>query len=52
MHQVPEDYFGERVAERFDERYAHLADSAVVDPIAKSMPSRRHFATCGRRSLT
>jgi SAM-dependent methyltransferase len=30
---VPEDYFGERVAERFDERYAHLADPAVVDPI-------------------
>jgi SAM-dependent methyltransferase len=30
---VPEDYFGERVAERFDERYADLADPAVVDPI-------------------
>jgi SAM-dependent methyltransferase len=30
---VPEDYFGERVAERFDERYAPLADPAVVDPI-------------------
>ena len=30
---MPEDYFGERVAERFDERYAHLADPAVVDPI-------------------
>ena len=30
---MPEDYFGERVAERFDERYAHLADPAVVDPM-------------------
>jgi hypothetical protein len=26
-------HFGERVAERFDERYAYLADPAVVDPI-------------------
>ena len=31
---MPKDYFGERVAERFDERYAHQADPAVVDPIA------------------
>ncbi len=30
---MPEDHFGERVAERFDERYAHKADPAVVDPI-------------------
>jgi SAM-dependent methyltransferase len=30
---MPEDYFGEHVAERFDERYAHLAEAAVVDPI-------------------
>lgn len=30
---MPEDYFGERVAERFDERYADLSDPAVVDPI-------------------
>jgi hypothetical protein len=30
---MPEDYFGEHVAERFDERYAHQADPAVVDPI-------------------
>jgi SAM-dependent methyltransferase len=30
---MPEDHFGERVAERFDERYAHQADPAVVDPI-------------------
>jgi Methyltransferase domain len=31
---VPEDYFGERVAARFDERYAHLAEPPVVEPIA------------------
>ena len=30
---MPEDYFGEHVAERFDERYAHTASPAVVDPI-------------------
>jgi SAM-dependent methyltransferase len=30
---VPEDYFGERVAERYDERYADLADRKVVEPI-------------------
>jgi SAM-dependent methyltransferase len=30
---MPEDYFDERVAERFDDRYADLADPAVVDPI-------------------
>src|SRR2546421_5065801 len=30
---MPEDHFGERVAECFDERYAHLADADVVDPI-------------------
>jgi len=30
---VPEDYFGEHVAERFDERYAHQSDPAIVDPI-------------------
>ena len=30
---MPEDYFGERVAARFDERYAYQADPAVVDPI-------------------
>src|SRR6266511_2614329 len=28
-----EDYFGERVAERYDERYAYQSDPAVVDPI-------------------
>src|SRR5712691_4416992 len=30
---MPEDYFGERVAERYDERYAYMADPAVVEPI-------------------
>jgi SAM-dependent methyltransferase len=30
---VTEDYFGERVAARFDERYAHLAEPPVVEPI-------------------
>jgi predicted TPR repeat methyltransferase len=30
---MPKDHFDEHVAERFDERYAHLADPAVVDPI-------------------
>src|SRR5438876_7231217 len=30
---MPENYFGERVAERFDERYAYQAEPAVVDPI-------------------
>jgi SAM-dependent methyltransferase len=30
---MPEDYFGERVAERFDERYGYLAEAVVVDPI-------------------
>jgi SAM-dependent methyltransferase len=30
---MPEDYFGERVAERFDERYALKASPSVVDPI-------------------
>jgi len=30
---MSDDYFGERVAERFDERYAHLADATVVEPI-------------------
>jgi SAM-dependent methyltransferase len=29
----PEDHFGPRVAERFDERYAHQADPAVVEPV-------------------
>jgi SAM-dependent methyltransferase len=33
MRGMPEDYFGERVAARFDERYAYQADPAVVEPI-------------------
>ena len=30
---MPEDHFGPRVAERFDERYAYQADPAVVAPV-------------------
>jgi SAM-dependent methyltransferase len=30
---VPEDHFGPRVAERFDERYGYQADPAVVEPM-------------------
>ena len=30
---MAEDHFGERVAARFDERYAHQADPAVVGPM-------------------
>jgi hypothetical protein len=30
---MPQDFFDERVAERFDERYAHQADPAVVGPM-------------------
>ena len=30
---MPEDHFGPRVAERFDERYGYQADPDVVDPI-------------------
>jgi SAM-dependent methyltransferase len=30
---TPVDHFGPRVAERFDERYAHQADPAVVEPV-------------------
>ena len=30
---MPEDHFGERVAERYDERYAYQFDPAVVEPI-------------------
>ena len=30
---MPDDHFGERVAARFDERYAYQADPAVVEPI-------------------
>ena len=30
---MPEEHFGERVAERYDERYSDLSDPSVVDPI-------------------
>ena len=30
---MPEDHFGERVAARFDERYAHKAEAEVVGPM-------------------
>ena len=30
---MPHDYFGEPIAQRFDDRYADKADPAVVDPI-------------------
>jgi SAM-dependent methyltransferase len=30
---TPEDHFGPHVAERFDQRYAHQADPAVVGPV-------------------
>jgi len=33
-------HFGERVAERFDERYAYLADATVVDPIVVFLADR------------
>jgi hypothetical protein len=35
---VAEDYFGERVAARFDERYAHLADPAIDDFATTTVP--------------
>jgi len=36
---VTEDYFGERVAARFDERYAYQSDPAVVGPIVDVLES-------------
>lgn len=30
---IPEDYFRERVAERYDESAADMLDSAVVEPV-------------------
>jgi SAM-dependent methyltransferase len=33
MLGMPEDHFGERVAERYDESSADMFDSAVVDPV-------------------
>jgi SAM-dependent methyltransferase len=32
---VPDDHFGPRVAERFDERYGYQADPAVVEPMVE-----------------
>src|ERR687887_2215473 len=37
---MPENFFGERVAARFDERYAHLTDPAVVDPMVDFLVER------------
>jgi SAM-dependent methyltransferase len=37
---VAEDYFGEPVAKRFDERYADLAAPAVVDPMVDFVVER------------
>jgi SAM-dependent methyltransferase len=37
---MPEDHFGEHVAARFDERYAHKAEPAVVDPIVDFLAAR------------
>jgi SAM-dependent methyltransferase len=37
---MPENPFGERIADRFDERYAHLAEPAVVDPIVDFLVER------------
>src|SRR5919108_1296130 len=37
---MPQNYFGGRVAARFDERYAHLAEPAVVDPIVDFLVER------------
>jgi hypothetical protein len=37
---MPEDQFGECIADGFDERYAHLAEPAVVDPIVDFLVER------------
>lgn len=37
---MPEDHFGERVAGRFDERYAYQADPAVVEPMVDFLAER------------
>jgi len=37
---MPEDYFGEEVAARFDERYADLAEPAVVEPMVDFLVER------------
>lgn len=33
---MPEDYFGERVAERYDESAADMFEPAVVDPVVRT----------------
>jgi SAM-dependent methyltransferase len=42
---MAEDQFGERVAERFDERHAHEAEPAVVDPIVDFLVERARAGT-------
>jgi SAM-dependent methyltransferase len=37
---MPEDYFGEEVAARFDERYADLAEPTVVEPMVDFLVER------------
>jgi SAM-dependent methyltransferase len=37
---MAENFFGERVAARYDERYAHLAAPAVVDPMVDFLVER------------
>jgi SAM-dependent methyltransferase len=37
---MPENQFGERIADRFDERYAHLAEPNAVDPIVDFLVER------------
>jgi 16S rRNA A1518/A1519 N6-dimethyltransferase RsmA/KsgA/DIM1 with predicted DNA glycosylase/AP lyase activity len=39
---MSENYFDERMAERFDERYAHLFEHAVIDPIVDFLCERAH----------
>jgi SAM-dependent methyltransferase len=37
---MPENQFGERIADRFDESYAHLAEPNAVDPIVDFLVER------------
>jgi SAM-dependent methyltransferase len=39
---VPENYFGEDIAAKFDERYGDLADPAVVDPMVDFLSDLAH----------
>jgi SAM-dependent methyltransferase len=39
---VPEDHFGERVAERYDESSGEMFDPAVVDPVVDFLAERAH----------